>query len=85
MLTLLMMILQLKKNYGTRIRSPCIFGMCCKNVNVVDVGRFFEVEKIDKATLLPIIQNEVELRSIIYSDQWRAYSTLILKRYRLSS
>jgi len=34
------------------------------------------VEKRDKATLLPIIQNEIELRSIIYSDQWRAYSTL---------
>jgi transposase-like protein len=58
--------------------------MCCKNVNGVVERRFFEVEKIDQATLLPIIQNEIELGSIIYSDQWRAYSTLILKRYMLS-
>jgi len=43
--------------------------MCCKNVNGVVERRFFEVEKIDKATLLPIIQNEIELGSIIYSDQ----------------
>jgi transposase-like protein len=27
-------------------------------------------------TLLPIIKNEVELGSIIHSDEWRAYSSL---------
>jgi hypothetical protein len=76
MLTILMMIIRLKKNYGTRIQGPWIFGMCCKNVDGVIERRFFKVEKKDKATLLPKIQNEIELRSIIYSDQWQAYSTL---------
>ena len=65
-----------QRNYGTRIQGPWIFGMCCKNVDGVIERRFFKVEKRDKATLLPIIQNEIELGSIIYSDQWRAYSTL---------
>jgi len=65
-----------QKNYGTRIQGPWIFGMCCKNVDGVLERRFFKVEKRDKATLIPIIQNEIELGSIIYSDQWQAYSTL---------
>lgn len=30
----------------------------------------FKVEKRDKATLLPIIQNKIKLGTIIYSDQW---------------
>jgi len=32
--------------------------------------------KCDKVTLLPIIKNEVELGSIIHSDEERAYSSL---------
>jgi len=31
-----------QKNYGTSIRSPCIFGMCCKNINGVVEWRFFK-------------------------------------------
>jgi len=37
---------------------------------------FFIVEKRDRATLLPIIQREVEIGSTIHSDEWRAYSNL---------
>ncbi|KAE9539538.1 hypothetical protein AGLY_004790 [Aphis glycines] len=65
-----------QKNYGTRIQGPWIFGMCYKNIDGVIERRFFKVEKRDKANLLPIIQNQIELGSIIYSDQWGAYSTL---------
>ncbi|CAI6344651.1 unnamed protein product [Macrosiphum euphorbiae] len=50
--------------------------MCYKNVDGILERRFFKVEKRNKATLLLIVQNEIELGSIIYSDQWRAYSTL---------
>lgn len=32
--------------------------------------------KKDNATLIPIIQNEVELGTTIYSDQWRAHNNL---------
>ena len=38
--------------------------------------RLFIIEKRDKATLLPIIKNEVELGSIIHSDKRIAYSSL---------
>jgi len=34
------------------------------------------MEKRDKATLLPIVQNEIELRTIIYSNQWQTCNTL---------
>jgi len=54
------------------MQGPWTFGMCCKNVDDVIERRFFKVEKRDKATLLPIIQNEIELGSIIYAAQWRA-------------
>jgi len=46
-----------QKNYGTRIQGPWNFGVYCKNVDGVLERRFFKVEKIDKATLFPIIQN----------------------------
>jgi hypothetical protein len=36
-----------QKKYGTRIRSPCFFGICCKNINGFVEWRFFKVEKID--------------------------------------
>ncbi|KAF0766503.1 DDE Tnp IS1595 domain-containing protein, partial [Aphis craccivora] len=38
--------------------------------------RFFIIEKRDRHTLLPIIEREVEISTTIYSNQWRAYSSL---------
>jgi len=38
--------------------------------------RFFIVDKRDCETLLPIIIQEIEPETTIYSDEWRAYSTL---------
>jgi len=63
------------QNYGQRIQGPWIFGLCCKHDGILE-RRFFKVEKRDRNTLLPIILNEVEQGTTIYSDKWRAYSTL---------
>lgn len=48
----------------------------CERDDGVTDRRFFIVEKGDRAMLLPIIQHEVEVRSTIHSDEWRAYSNL---------
>ena len=39
------------------------------------------VERRDRATLLPIILNEIEQGSTIHSDMWRAYSSLVNHGY----
>ena len=44
----------------------------------------FIAEKRDKATLLHLIKNEVELGIIIHSDEWRAYSSLNNEWYESS-
>lgn len=62
------------KNYELRVQDPWVFGLYCKRDDGVTDRRFFIVEK--RATLLPIIQREVEVGSTIYSDEWRAYSNL---------
>jgi hypothetical protein len=64
------------KNYGSRVQGPWVFGLYCKRDDGVTDRRFFIVEKRDRATLLPIIQREVEVGSTIHSDEWRAYSNL---------
>lgn len=45
------------KHYGTRVSGPWVFGLFKKN-DILE-RRLFIVEKRDKATLLPIIKNEV--------------------------
>lgn len=64
------------RNYGTRLEGPWVFGLCEKrNVGVIE-ARYFVVLRRDRETLIPIIQNEVESKSIIHSDEWRAYHSL---------
>lgn len=63
------------QNYGQRVQGPWVFGMCCNKDGVLE-RRFFVVERRDRATLLPIILNEIEQGSSVHSDCWRAYSTL---------
>ncbi|KAF0755847.1 DDE Tnp IS1595 domain-containing protein [Aphis craccivora] len=60
------------QNYGQRIQGPWIFGLYCKHDGILE-RRFFKVEKRDRNTLLPIILNEVEQGTTIYSHKWRAY------------
>ncbi|KAE9539976.1 hypothetical protein AGLY_005228 [Aphis glycines] len=72
------------KNYGTRVSGPWVFGLSCKKNDILE-RRLFIVEKRDKATLLPIIKNEVELGSIIHSDEYRAYSSLNNEGYMHST
>lgn len=67
------------RNHGRRISGPWVFGICYRtqhyDIDVVE-RRFFVVEKRDRATLIPIIQNEIEVGSTIHSDEWTAYSSL---------
>lgn len=69
------------RNYGMRIDGPWIFGMveCHKN----DDGsyssgeiRLFKVDRRDAATLLPLIRNNVQRGSMIWSDEWAAYRAI---------
>jgi len=55
-----MMVIQLKKITVLAFEVR----VCGKNINGSVERRFFKLEKIDKGTLLPIIQNEIELRSM---------------------
>lgn len=64
------------RNYGTRIEGPWVFGMCEKQQDGVLEARYFVVNRRDRETLLPIILNDVEKKSILHSDEWRAYRTL---------
>lgn len=64
------------RNYGNRVRGPWVFGMCCLRPDNILERRYFIVDKRDRETLLPIIVQEIEPETTIYSDEWRAYSTL---------
>ncbi|XP_068222000.1 uncharacterized protein [Palaemon carinicauda] len=59
------------RNHGRRIDGPWVFGL----IQGRDV-RYFYVEKRNVETLIPIIQREVEVGSVIHSDEWPAYSRL---------
>ncbi|XP_031329161.1 uncharacterized protein LOC116160167 [Photinus pyralis] len=56
------------RNHGRRIDGPWVFGL--RNINET---RYFYVARRDAETLLPIIQREVEMGSVIHSDEWPAY------------
>lgn len=65
------------RNYGKRIEGPWVFGICEKDESTgVIEARYFVVLKRDRETLFDIILNEVEKKSTIHSDEWRAYRTL---------
>jgi len=49
--------------------------VCAAYDNILEC-RYFIVDKRDRETLLPIIMQEIEYETTIYSDEWRAYSTL---------
>ena len=60
-----------KKNHGARIDGPWVFGL----KNGLDC-RYFYVERRDRETLIPIIQQECQIGSVIHSDEWPAYRCL---------
>lgn len=66
-----------QRNHGRRIDGPWVFGLR----QGLD-ARFFVVERRDKDTLIPIIQEHCAVRSYVYSDEWRSYSTLTTKGFR---
>jgi len=60
------------RNYRNRVQGPCVFGMCClRQDNILEHG-YFIVDKRDRETLLPIIVQEIEPETTIYSDVWES-------------
>ncbi|KAB0794474.1 hypothetical protein PPYR_11313 [Photinus pyralis] len=68
------------RNHGRRIDGPWVFGLATK----AEV-RYFVVQRRDQATLLAIIQREVEMGSVIHSDEWPAYRQLQALGYQHST
>ncbi|KII74324.1 hypothetical protein RF11_03409 [Thelohanellus kitauei] len=70
------------RNYGRRIQGPWIFGMAeChlirdNNTYQTKSVRLFHVERRDASTLIPLIRDNVEAESTIWSDEWGAYSRI---------
>lgn len=69
------------RNYGRRITGPWIFGLieCTKQAdNSYKSGevRLYKVERRTAEILLPIIRQNVERGSMVWSDEWRSYSRI---------
>ncbi|KII67896.1 hypothetical protein RF11_01568 [Thelohanellus kitauei] len=68
------------RDYGRKIDGPWIFGMAeChlirdNNTYQTKSVRLFHVERRDASTLILLIRDNVEAGSVIWSDQWGAYS-----------
>jgi len=62
-------IVHTNKNYGNRIVSPWVFGICWKRPDLLLERRFFIVDKRDRETLLQIIKNGIKTGTTIYSDR----------------
>ena len=67
-----------KYNRGTGNQKYWVFGMVERGTKKAVLQL---VEKRDRASLLPIIENYVEKGSSIFSDQWSAYFTLAQEGY----
>lgn len=70
-------LVQNKRNHGARIDGPWVFGLRQGND-----CRYFVVERRDKDTLIPLIQRECEIGSVIHSDEWAAYRSLTTVGYK---
>ena len=60
-------------NYGDRLNGPWIFGMIEKGTRNV---KMYYVENRSAEVLIPLIRKHIHFESIIWSDEWRAYSRL---------
>ncbi|XP_076031863.1 uncharacterized protein LOC143019764 [Oratosquilla oratoria] len=59
------------RNHGARIDGPWVFGL----KNGLDVCYFYVMRR-ERATLIPIIERECQVGSVIHSDEWPAYLIL---------
>lgn len=78
---------KLKRGRGT-LKQP-VFGIFKRDDIFGRAVVFTEIiPDVKSKTLLPIIQGKVDIRSIIYSDGWRAYDGLVAlgydKHYRVN-
>ena len=69
------------RNHGRHIQGPWIFGLAECHLN--DQGKYdakevrlFHVERRDHQTLIPWITANCTEGSVIWSDQWTAYSRI---------
>lgn len=65
-----------RRNYGSRVNGPWIFGLTQKFTDGNVECRYFYVEKRDRQTLQAILLREVHPESTIHSDEWAAYDDL---------
>jgi len=65
-------LLEYNRNHGRRIDSLWVFGL----KQGLDCRHFY-VNCRDKETLVSIITRECAQGSVIHSDEWPAYSTLV--------
>ena len=62
-----------KYHRGRYVEGHWVFG---GTERITGKSFMVEVDKRDAATLLPIIQQYIRPGSVVYSDEWRAYSQL---------
>ena len=62
-----------KYNRGRQVEGHWVFG---GTERIIGECFLVEVEHRDAATLLPLIQHHIRPGSIIYSDEWKAYSRI---------
>ena len=62
-----------KYHRGRDVEGHWVFG---GTKRITGQSFLVEVEKRDAATLLPIISQYIRPGSVVYSDEWRAYSQL---------
>ena len=60
-----------KYHRGRMVEGHWVFG---ETERITGNSFLIEVDKRDAQTLLPIIKNYIHPGSIIYSDEWRAYT-----------
>ena len=62
-----------KYNRGRQVEGHWVFG---GTERITGECFLVEVDRRDAATLLPLIQQHIRRGSIIYSDEWKAYSRI---------
>ena len=71
-----------KYNRGRQVEGHWVFG---GTERITGECFLVEVDHRDAATLLPLIQKHIRPGSIIYSNEWKAYSRITATTGRLST
>jgi len=61
-----------KQIYGQRIEWLWVFGLCCKKDGILE-RQFFMGECHDSEILIPIIQKDFIIGTMVAPDEWKLY------------